>query len=168
MKTEKHKKFAALDAAALMLAVTAIIAVCVRIIIGDDGLFSKETFVSGTYTVTLIPTEKQSDDVAFYDTSDNAETAEALPDSPVSETEAPEGLALSLRNGHEAYLSSGEILGTIEDVQPDSVTVRASGIMTDRGFLLNGTFYLAPNMNFEVRSLGKTVSVTVTDITLQS
>lgn len=136
MKNQKSKRFAALDAVLIVLILTAVVLCGIRIVLAEDGLFPQDTEIKGSFSVSFRP-----EDIAESD------------------------FEKDLRTGIYVYLSSGEIMGQITDIEPDLATVSVAGTMTDSGFLLNDTFYLAPNMSLEIRSLDKTVTVTVTDIT---
>ena len=135
MKSQKRIRFAALDAALIVLILAVIASVCVQIAAGRDGIFPEDTKIEGEYLLTLRPS-----DIIESDFEND------------------------LKEGREVYLSSGEIMGKITSLSPDKTEVTVSGTKTDSGFLLNGTIYLAPNMTLEIRSYDKTVSVTVTDI----
>lgn len=136
MIQKKRKRFAALDAVLVLSIIALAAAVCVRIIIGEEGLFPEDVMIEGTYAVTLSP--KDSDAGRFEK---------------------------SFTSGEDVYLSSGEVMGKISSLDESAAKVAVSGVMTDSGFLMNGTFYLAPNMELELRSADETVTVTVTDIT---
>lgn len=136
MIQKKRKRFAALDAVLVLSIIALAAAVCVRIVIGEEGLFPEDVMIEGTYAVTLSPWD--SNGGRFEE---------------------------SFKVGEDVYLSSGEVMGKISSFDKSSAEVSVSGVMTDSGFLMNGTFYLAPNMELELRSADETVTVTVTDIT---
>lgn len=136
MKQKKHIKFAALDAVLIVLILSSLAAVCVRIFIGEEGFFPEDAKTEGTYAVVLVPDDENSDK-----------------------------LMEEMKIGDEVYLTSGEILGKVASATSKSTQAHVSGIMTDSGFLMNGTFYLAPNMKLELSLEEETAHVTVTDIT---
>lgn len=139
MRRKKNVKFAAFDAVLTVLILSALVAVFIRIVIGEEGLFPEDNKTEGTYAVVL-----------------------------TSDGENNEGSAKRFTVGDDIYLASGELLGKVSSVTSKSTQVHVSGVMTDSGFLMNGTFYLAPNMKLELRSDDATVSVTVSDITFLS
>lgn len=137
MKQKKRDvKFAALDAVLIVLILSAIAAVFVRIVVGEDGFFPQDTKTEGVYAAVLVPDDEDSDN-----------------------------LMKEIKIGDEVYLASGEVLGKVASATPKSIQTHVSGVMTDSGFLMNGTFYLAPNMKLELRLGEETAHITVTDIT---
>lgn len=137
MKTDKKRKFSALDAVLVTVILSVIVCAGVRLFLGEDGLFPEDAAVPGEYTVSVRAVNISADD--FTDI---------------------------LCEEHDVYLSGGEIMGKTASVSGLCAEITVSGTMTDSGFIMGESTYLAPNMNIEVRSFEKTGTVTVTDISL--
>ena len=138
---KRKRKFASLDAFILVLAAVGAALLCFRVFIGEE-LFFNETgsnTESGEYTVYFRPA------------SDRDEMKELFSENDI-------------QPGSDIYLSSGEILGKVVYADSFGASVEASGVMSDSGFLLNGTLFLAANMTVDISISDKTAAVQITDI----
>ncbi len=158
-KNDGKKKIAAADAFIVILLLLSIAAMGVRIAIGSGGLLSTsehgEFLVS--YVVSGIKSEYSdafSGGREFY--LEDGEKFGVLCDGAAFTpakmyTENADGICRTV------YATDGTV--DIKGV----ATVR--GTMTDSGFLLGGSKYIAANMPLTVSSPDITVTITVTDIT---
>lgn len=158
-KTDKTRRFAAIDAMIVILLLVCIACVGVRMAVGRGGLLSADG--QGEYLVSYVVSAidgEYSDCFAegkkFYleDKSEFGTLTAGASFTPAKHyTENADGLYTAV------YVTDGTV-----DVRG---TALVKGVMTDSGFLLGRSRYIAANSTLTVSSSEITVNITVTDIT---
>jgi len=152
-------KIAAVDVLIVLLLILCLAGVCVRIAVGENGLFSGEE--KGSYIVSYV-IEGEKDEYSSYFSEgcefylENGDRFGALSGNA---TFTPAKIIGENSRG-EAVISYADD-GTVDITG----TFLVRGTMTESGFLLNSNTYIAPNMTVTVRSSDITSNITVTDIT---
>lgn len=155
----KKRKVAAVDIFIAVLLLMCIIAVGIRIFMGERAFFTGDA--KGEYTVSYTVTGT-ADEYSNYFSDGTAlclESGEPFGTLSGNATFTPAEIYTENSRGESVhgYATDGSV-----DIKG---TVTVSGTMTDSGFLLNSTTYIAPNMTLTVASADITVTLLITDIT---
>lgn len=156
---EGKKRIAAADAFIILLLLLSIAAIGVRITVGSGGLLSADERGEFIVSYVVSGTKSEYSDAfsggrAFY--LENGEEFGVLREGAVF-TPAKTYAENADGTYRAAYASDGTV-----DVKG---TATVSGIMTESGFLLGGSRYIAANLPLTISSSDITVTITVTDIT---
>lgn len=155
----KKRKVAAVDIFIAVLLLMCIIAVVIRIFMGERAFFTGDT--KGEYTVSYTVTGAADEYSSFFSEGKKfcLESGEDFGILAGNATFTPAEIYTENSRGESVhgYASDGSV-----DIKG---TVTVSGTMTDSGFLLNSSTYIAPNMTLTVSSADITVDILITDIT---
>lgn len=159
---EKTKKITAADILLLALVFMCILGICVRIFIAKDGLFNNAE--EGEYFVRFVVTGEKSEHGDYYSDGKVFYTEDDSPFGTLtgSYRSTPSKQYFENKNGEYEFMYSSD--GKVDI----SATMLVTGTMTDGGFLLNGSKYIAANTELSVHSSDITVTVLITDITKAS
>lgn len=158
-KNEDKKRIAAADAFIILLLLLSIAAVAVRITVGSGGLLSSNE--RGEFLVSYVVSGTKSEYSDAFSAGrefylESGEKFGVLREGAVFTpakiyTENADGICRAV------YASDGTV-----DIKG---TAAVRGTMTDSGFLLGGSRYIAANLPLTISSSDITVTITVTDIT---
>lgn len=157
-KTEKRRRFAAIDALIIILLMLCVAGIAVRTVTGSVGLFSGSG--SGSYLVSYSVSGLRGDYSEYFTEGkefflENGDSFGVLSKDAVFTPARLYG-----ENSDGVYVASYATDGRV-DVKGTAV---CRGKMTDNGFMLGGKVYAAANSQFTISSGDIKVTITVTDI----
>ena len=158
-EVQKNKKrISAVDVMIVILLLLCASGIIVRVIIGENSLFSKES--KGDYIVSYVIPGYQDEYSDYFSQGCEfyLEDGELLGSLTGNATFTP--AEIHTENSAGEYVSGYASDGTV-DVK-GSVLVK--GTMTDSGFVLSSGTYIAPNMTLTAFSSDITVRMLITDI----
>ncbi len=160
-KKEKGTKRGRLPAADLflwLLLLLCIIGVGVRVVAGADGIFSRGE--AGEYLISYLITDMRSEYSERFGEGTEFYLEDGTPFGVLSGEAVFTPTREYLENENGEYVVSYSS-GNRVDVKG---TVRASGAMTERGFMLEKKKYVAVNMPLTVHSAEISAEILITDI----
>ena len=157
-KNGKLTQFAAADLFLWLLLLLCIAGIVIRIIAGSNGFFVKGE--SGEYLISYEVTDVRSEYSDYFSEGNRfyLEDGTLLGILSKDAVFTPTREYLENENGEYAasYNSSGRV-----DVKG---TVKAQGVMTDQGFMLENKVYVAANMKFTIHSAEMSTEILIMDI----
>ena len=155
-------RYAALDALIIVLLLLCVAGVGIRVALGEDGLATGRD--RGTYAVSFIVTGAKSEYSEYFNNGEEFRLADGRDFGALSGNAIITPAKIYRENSNGEYIvrySSGDTF----DIKG---TALVEGAMTDSGFLLNCTQYIAANMQLSVSSRSVTCDILITDISKAS
>ncbi|MBS5724829.1 MAG: hypothetical protein KHW59_03485 [Clostridiales bacterium] len=158
VKSGKLSQFAAADLFLWLLLLLCVVGIGIRIAAGTDGIFAQGE--SGEYLISYLVTDVRSEYSDHFSEGMEFYLEDGTPFGVLSGDAVFTPTREYLENENGEYVASYNSSGRV-DVKG---TARASGVMTDRGFMLEDKMYIAVNMPLTIQSSEITVEILITDI----
>ena len=158
VKNGQLSQFAAADLFLWLLLLLCIVGIVIRIVAGTDGVFAKGE--SGEYLISYQITDVRSEYSEHFSEGMEFYLEDGTPFGVLSGDAVFTPTREYLENENGEYVVSYNSSGRV-DVKG---TARASGVMTDRGFMLEDKIYIAVNMPLTVHSSEMSAEILITDI----